>query len=85
MWCKREKLKQLINFVLVKCSAYLLCVELTFLNFAAGILFVLVSRIISMVGGTGKFTPEAGKACMRTAFFTRNTKIAYVKIFLEPC
>ena len=32
MWCKREKLKQLINFVFVKFSAYLLCVELTFLN-----------------------------------------------------
>ncbi len=48
MWCKREKLKQLINFVFAKFSTYLLCVELTFLNFAAGIWFVLLSRIISM-------------------------------------
>ena len=37
MWCKSEKLKELINFVFVKFEAYLLCVELTFLNFAAGI------------------------------------------------
>ena len=35
MWCKREELKQLINFVFVKFFAYLLCVELTSLNFAA--------------------------------------------------
>ena len=45
--------------------------ELTFLNFAAGIEFVLVSSIISIGGGTCKFAPEAGKARMRTAFFTR--------------
>ena len=37
MWCKREKQKQLIKFVFVKFQAYLLCVELTFFNFAAGI------------------------------------------------
>ena len=32
---------------------------------------MLVSRIISIGGDTGKFAPEAGKARMRTAFFTR--------------
>ena len=48
MWCKREKLRQLINFVFVKFYAYLLCVELTFFNFAAGIKFVLLARTISM-------------------------------------
>ena len=45
--------------------------ELTFLNFAAGIKFVVVSRIISIGGGTCKFAPEVGKERMRTAFFTR--------------
>ena len=45
--------------------------ELAFFNFAAGIWFVLVSRIILIGGGTGKFAPEAGKARMHTAFFTR--------------
>ena len=57
-----------------------LCVrEILSLSFACGAYFfefrgrkfVLVSRIISIGGGTCKFAPEAGKARMRTAFFTR--------------
>ena len=56
--CVREILS--LSFV---CGAY-------FFEFR-GRKFVLVSRIISIGGGTCKFAPEAGKARMRTAFFTR--------------
>ena len=67
MWCKREKLKQLINFVFVKILS---------LSFVWGAYFFefrgrnLVCFVIAY-NFNGKYAPEAGKTSMRTAFFTR--------------
>ena len=65
--CVREILS--LSFV---CGAY-------FFEFR-GRKFVLVSRIISIGGGTCKFAPEAGKARMRTAFFTR---VGYILVKVQ--
>ena len=46
------------------CGAY-------FFEFRGWNLVCFDIRVISIGGGTGKFTPEVGKARMRTAFFTR--------------
>ena len=61
MWCKREKLKQLINLVyVIVCGAY-------FFEFRGRnlVCFVIAYNF------NGKYAPEAGKTRMRTAFFTR--------------
>ena len=66
MWCKRDKLKQLINFVFVKFFAYLLCVELTFYFCGRNLVCFGIAHNFN-----AKFAPERGKTRMRTAFFTR--------------
>ena len=66
MWCKREKLKQLINCVR----------EILSLSFVCGAYFSkfrgrnLVCFVIAY-NFNDKFAPEAGKTRMRTAFITR--------------